>query len=136
MTDDPAFAELLTLWPRLTDDARQSLLRIAGAKADLVEHAVERLEERRRILATHESDVRTSCWTLIQNNDRTLHVEQRAQYPGEEEKVRIVSINEFMQENGPPPKLLQRFIDRMFEEAEPAFGREPSITSMPQMPIP
>ena len=32
MTDDPALAELLTLWPRLTDGARQSLLRIARAK--------------------------------------------------------------------------------------------------------
>ena len=32
MTDDPALAELLTLWPRLSDDARQSLLRIARAK--------------------------------------------------------------------------------------------------------
>ena len=33
MTDDPTLAELLAIWPRLTDDARQSLLRIARAKA-------------------------------------------------------------------------------------------------------
>ncbi len=32
MTDDPTLAELLTLWPHLTDEARQSLLRIARAK--------------------------------------------------------------------------------------------------------
>ena len=32
MTTDPTLAELLTLWPRLTDEARQSLLRIARAK--------------------------------------------------------------------------------------------------------
>ena len=32
MTTDPALAELLTLWLRLTDEARQSLLRIARAK--------------------------------------------------------------------------------------------------------
>ena len=32
MTTDPALAELLTLWPHLTGDTRQSLLRIARAK--------------------------------------------------------------------------------------------------------
>ena len=33
MPDDPPLTELLMLWPRLTDEARQSLLRIARAKA-------------------------------------------------------------------------------------------------------
>ena len=32
MTDDPALAELVALWQHLTDEARQSLLRIARAK--------------------------------------------------------------------------------------------------------
>ena len=35
MTDDPALAELVALWPRLTDEARQSLLRIVRAKAGM-----------------------------------------------------------------------------------------------------
>ena len=128
MTDDPALAELLTLWSRLPDEMRQSLLQSARTKAGLVEHAVEGHEEQRRTLATHENDIRTSSWTLIQNSDRTLHVEQRAQYPGEDEKVRTVSINEFMRGNGPPPRLLQTFIDRLFQEAEPVSGRGPSNT--------
>ena len=122
MTEDPVLAELMALWSRLPDEMRQSLLRITRAKAGLIEHAVEGREERRRTLATHKDDVRTSCWTLTQNSDRTLHVEQRAQYPGEDERVRTVSINEFMQENGPAPRLLQILIDRMFQEAEPISG--------------
>ena len=32
MPDDPTLTELLMLWPRLTDEARQPLLRIARAK--------------------------------------------------------------------------------------------------------
>lgn len=32
ISTDPTLAELLALWPRLSDDARQSLLRIARAK--------------------------------------------------------------------------------------------------------
>ena len=33
ITDDPALAELLALWSRLPDEMRQSLLRIARARA-------------------------------------------------------------------------------------------------------
>ncbi len=32
MADNPALAELLTFWPRLSDEAYQSLLRVAQAK--------------------------------------------------------------------------------------------------------
>ncbi len=32
---DSALAELLTLWPRLSDEIRQSLLRIARARMEL-----------------------------------------------------------------------------------------------------
>ena len=128
MTDDPTLAELAALWQQLTNEARQSLLRTARVKAALTEHAVEGREERRRTFVTHDNDVRTSCWTLIQNSDRTLHVEQRAQYPEESEKVRIVSINEFMRENGPPPRLLQTSIDRLFQETEAPSKRGPSNT--------
>ena len=132
MTDDPVLAELLTLWSRLPHEMRQSLLQIARVKAGLVEHTVEGREERRRTLATHENHVRTSCWTLIQNSDRTLHVEQQAQYPGKDEKVRTVSINEFMREDGPPPRLLQKFIDRLFQEAKPVLDGGGS--DMPTVP--
>jgi hypothetical protein len=62
------------------------------------------------------NEVRDSLWTLIQDDDGALHVEQKADYPDGTHRERVVPINEFMMETGPPPRWLQKFIDRMFDE--------------------
>ena len=67
----------------------------------------------KRVIATHTNEVRESCWTLIQMDDGTLHVEQRARYADGDQKQRIVSINDFMRESGPPPRALQPIILRV-----------------------
>ena len=108
---------------------RQSLLQIARVKTELIDYGLMGREERRRILATVEDEVRAASWTLIQDSDRTLHLEQRARYFGEKERVRIVRINEFMRENGPVLRLLYMFIDRLFQQAEPASERGQSNMS-------
>jgi hypothetical protein len=72
---------------------------------------------KRKIIASIANDVRDSCWTLIQNDDGTLHVEQEAEYRDGDQKKRIVPINDFMRENGPLPQTLQKLIDRMFKDA-------------------
>jgi hypothetical protein len=68
------------------------------------------------LFASHSGEVRTSWWHLVQKDDGTLHVEQVAEYRDGDHKRRVVPINEFMQEGGPPPRALQKLIDRMFED--------------------
>lgn len=62
------------------------------------------------------NEVRDSLWKLIQDDDGALFVEQKADYPDGTHRERVVPINEFMKESGPPPRWLQQFIDRMFDE--------------------
>ena len=71
---------------------------------------------KKRVFAEHTDETRDSRWTLIQQDDGTLHVEQEAKYPDGNQKRRTVSINEFMLESGPLPRWLQKVIDRMFED--------------------
>ena len=71
---------------------------------------------KRRTIASITNETRTSCWTLIQNEDGTLEVEQEADYPDGAHRKRVVPINEFMLEGGPPPRVLQALIDRMFDD--------------------
>jgi hypothetical protein len=68
------------------------------------------------LFASHTGEVRTSRWRLIQNDDGTLHIEQEAEYRDGDRKRRVVPINQFMQEGGPPPRALQKLIDRMFDD--------------------
>ena len=68
------------------------------------------------LFKSHTGEVRTSRWHLVQNDDGTLHVEQEAEYRDGDRKRRVVPINEFMQEGGPPPRALQKLIDRMFDD--------------------
>ena len=70
---------------------------------------------RSRVIATRKNEVRESCWTLVQMADRTLHIEQRAEYVDGDCRQRIVPINDFLQEDGPPPRWLQAIIDAMFD---------------------
>jgi len=72
---------------------------------------------RKRIFAEHTNEIRDSRWTLIQRDDGTLHVEHEAKYLDGDQKRRTVPINEFLLEGGPPPRVLQKVIDRMFEDA-------------------
>lgn len=72
---------------------------------------------KRQIIANVTNEVRDSRWTLIQNDDGTLHVEQEAKYWNGNHRRRIVPINDFMREDGPPPRWLQKLIDRMFDDA-------------------
>ena len=71
---------------------------------------------RTRVIATHTNEVRESCWTLIQMDDGTLHVERRAQYADGDQRQRVVPIDDFMREDGPPPRALQAIINRMFAD--------------------
>jgi hypothetical protein len=73
---------------------------------------------RTKVIVNHANETRTSCWTLIQDDDRSLHVHQSATYAGGRRHERTVPINDFLRENGPPPEALQTLIDRMFEGAE------------------
>ena len=50
-------------------------------------------------------------------DDGTLHVEQRVQYANGDKDQRIVPINDFMRESGPPPRALQTIINGMFVDA-------------------
>ena len=72
---------------------------------------------KRRIIVEHVNEVRTSRWDLIQQDDGTLHVEQHATDADGTKHRRIVPINDFMHEGGPPPRALQARIDRMFDDA-------------------
>jgi hypothetical protein len=71
---------------------------------------------KRKTIADITNEVRHSCWTLIQNDDGTLHVRQQADYPNGDRKERLVPINDFMRETGPPARWLQKLIDRMFDD--------------------
>jgi hypothetical protein len=69
-----------------------------------------------KIFADHSDSVRFSRWSLIQQDDGTLHVEQEAKYADGNTKRRLLPMNQFMLENGPPPRALQKLIDRMFDD--------------------
>jgi hypothetical protein len=69
-----------------------------------------------KLIADRSSSIRNSRWLLLQNDDGTLHVEQVAEYRHGGRQRRVVPINDFMQENGPPPRELQKLIDRMFDD--------------------
>jgi hypothetical protein len=71
-----------------------------------------------KIFAFHANEVRDSCWILVQNEDGTLFVEQVAKYADETKHRRLVTINDFLQEGGPPPRVLQALVDRMFVDDE------------------
>ncbi|MGC1305221.1 MAG: hypothetical protein WA840_22865 [Caulobacteraceae bacterium] len=71
---------------------------------------------RQKIIADITNNTRQSRWTLIQEDDGSLHIEQEAEYPTGDHKKRIVPINDFMRETGPPSRQLQKLIDRMFDE--------------------
>ncbi len=73
---------------------------------------------RTKVIVNHANEARESCWTLIQEDDRSLHVQQRAIYPDGVRHERTVPINDFMRENGPPPRALQILIERMFDDAQ------------------
>jgi hypothetical protein len=77
---------------------------------------VRRILMKRKIITNHTNDVRDSCWTLIQNDDGALHVEQEVEYRDGQRRKRVVPINDFMRENGPPPRALQSLVDRMFND--------------------
>jgi hypothetical protein len=79
-------------------------------------HGLRVREMRRKVTADVTNEVRYSRWTLVQNDDGTLHVEQEATYPDGDHKKRVVAINHFMQEAGPPARSLQKLIDRMFDD--------------------
>ena len=72
---------------------------------------------KKTLIASHANELRDSRWSLVQNDDGTLHVEQEAEYADGDRKKRTVAINEFMLEAGPPPRALQKLIDRMFADA-------------------
>jgi hypothetical protein len=69
-----------------------------------------------KVIATRSNELRDSCWRLLQLDDGTLHVEQEAEYRNGERKKRIVPINDFMRESGPPPRWLPKLVDRMFDD--------------------
>jgi len=69
-----------------------------------------------KLVAHVANETRASCWTLIQHDDGTLHVEQKAEYAEGEKRQRSVSINDFLKESGPPVRCLQTLIDRMFSD--------------------
>ncbi len=73
---------------------------------------------RRKVITTHSNEVRDSCWTLIQFDDLTLHVEQEVIQADGQQMKRITPINDFIREGGPPPRCLQKMIDRMFVNDE------------------
>ena len=70
-----------------------------------------------KVVSHHVNAVRDSRWTLIQEDDGTLHVEQQASYSDGAQHRRVAPINDFMREVGPPPRALQTLIDRMFDDA-------------------
>jgi hypothetical protein len=72
---------------------------------------------RRKVIVRKEGELWDSCWPLIQSDDGTLHVEQKADYRGGTHHERVVPINDFLREDGPPPRWLQPLIDRMFDDA-------------------
>jgi hypothetical protein len=74
------------------------------------------LKARSKMFAHHADEVRESWWRLIQAEDGALYVDQEATYRDGEHKQRTVQINDFLRENGPPPRVLQTLIDRMFED--------------------
>ena len=69
---------------------------------------------KRKVFAEATNEVRKSLWVLVQSDDRTLHVEQNAQYRDGARHQRTVSINDFMLESGPPPRALQALLDKLF----------------------
>jgi len=69
-----------------------------------------------KVIADIRNDVRQSCWTLIQNDDRTLHVQQEVEYRDGGRQKRVLPINEFLIEGGPPPRWLHELIARMFDD--------------------
>jgi hypothetical protein len=72
---------------------------------------------RTKVIATHSNEVRDSRWTLVQHDDGSLHVAQEAKYHSDDKVLtRSVPINDFLRENGPPPRHLQKLIDRMFDD--------------------
>jgi hypothetical protein len=73
---------------------------------------------RTKVFAARDNEVRDSSWTLVQHDDRSLHVEQEATYHADgQARKRSVPINDFLRENGPPPLALQALVDRMFADA-------------------
>lgn len=56
---------------------------------------------KRRTIANVTNETRKSCWTLVQDDDGALYVEQEAEYPDGDQQKRLVPLNEFMLESGP-----------------------------------
>jgi hypothetical protein len=72
---------------------------------------------KRTVFAEATNEDRNSCWALVQHDNRTLHVEQEAQYSDGSRRQRTVPINDFMLEGGPPPRALQALLDRLFSDS-------------------
>jgi len=71
---------------------------------------------KKKVFAEATTIERTSHWTLVQNDDRTLYVKQEAEFSDGARKQRTVSINDFMMEGGPPPRELQKLLDALFAD--------------------
>ena len=108
--------DLLDQLGRPPPRARSPMLQLFKYRSDNTAEPPASNRARRVDIRFVSNHVRDSLWTLIQNDDGTLHVEQKADYPDGDHRERTVPINDFMKESGPPPRWLQELIDRMFDE--------------------